>query len=288
MKILITIPHFYKASNKGDHGSSRKDPQPRIRALTESILALHQNFGISQRMIEHYSKLAVKANGEENISIDIVICTTQEQHILKQLELHESLFSIRESDCEPLLLGYECHRVLKENLGKYDYYCFLEDDIIIHDPLFFSKLNWFNSRVGHDRLLQPNRFEYSTQQSALKCYIDGDLRPGATGQFQNVNDEPTITGQALGKHIRFKRPLNPHSGCFFLNQEQMKQWSQLPYFLDCDTSFIGPLESAASLGIMKTFKVYKPLPECANFLEVQHYGTAFTQLIGREVSLAGS
>ncbi len=29
----------------------------------------------------------------------------------------------------------------------------------------------------------------------------------------------------------------------------MKEWASKPYFLDRDTSFIGPLESAATLGI---------------------------------------
>ena len=46
-----------------------------------------------------------------------------------------------------------------------------------------------------------------------------------------------------------------------------------------DTSFVGPLESAATLGIMRTFKVYKPARENANFLEVEHYGRRFSSLI---------
>jgi hypothetical protein len=38
-------------------------------------------------------------------------------------------------------------------------------------------------------------------------------------------------------------------------------------FFDRDTSFIGPLESAATLGIMRAFRIYKPAPEHAAFLE---------------------
>ncbi len=236
-------------------------------------------------MIEHHSKKAIKANGEKIKTVDIVICTTQGKHVLNDLSISEGLYRIRESDAEPMLLGYECHKVLKENLGSYDYYCYLEDDLIIHDALFFSKLRWFNERVGHDKVLQPNRFEYSASLDAHKCYIDGDLRLGVTTEFQNLNDENSISGQALGQSVKFKRTLNPHSGCFFLNQNQMKNWSEKPFFLDYETSFIGPLESAATLGIMKAFKVYKPIPECANFLEIQHYGVAFTRLIGLQVSL---
>ena len=50
----------------------------------------------------------------------------------------------------------------------------------------------------------------------------------------------------------------------------MADWSQQPYFLDGDRSFIGALESAATLGIMKTFRVYKADLPNASFLEVRH------------------
>jgi hypothetical protein len=55
----------------------------------------------------------------------------------------------------------------------------------------------------------------------------------------------------------------------------MAHWAAQPYFLDRDTGFIGPLESAATLGIMRTFRVYKPANENANFLEIEHYGNGY-------------
>ncbi len=85
--------------------------------------------------------------------------------------------------------------------------------------------------------------------------------------------------------VTFNRALNPHAGCYFLNAEQMDYWAKKPYFLDRDTSFISPLESAATLGIMKTFRVYKAASEQANFLEIQHFGTAFLSLIGQKLDL---
>ncbi|NEP47205.1 MAG: calcium-binding protein, partial [Okeania sp. SIO2H7] len=84
----------------------------------------------------------------------------------------------------------------------------------------------------------------------------------------------------------FQRTLNPHAGCYFLNAEQMKQWASKPYFLDRDTNFIGPLESAATLGIMKTFRIYKTAGPDASFLEIQHFGTTFLSLIGNQISFA--
>lgn len=43
--------------------------------------------------------------------------------------------------------------VLKLCLGKYDYYCYLEDDLILYDFWFFVKLKWFNYYVGNNNLL---------------------------------------------------------------------------------------------------------------------------------------
>ena len=55
----------------------------------------------------------------------------------------------------------------------------------------------------------------------------------------------------------------------------METWARQPYFLDRDTRFVGPLESAATLGIMRTFRVYKAAVESAGFLEIEHFGTSF-------------
>jgi hypothetical protein len=183
------------------------------------------------------------------------------------------------------MLGFECHRVLAMHLGKYDYYCFLEDDLVIRDTLFFEKLNQFNRLTQVQDLLQPNRYEISARSPFHKAYVDGDIRPGATNMFQQIENQSDLQGQLMGLSLKFRRPLNPHSGCFFLNQEQMAYWVHQPHFLERDVRFISPLESAATLGIMKTFRIYKPTRECANFFEIQHADNRFIQLIGNTVRI---
>jgi hypothetical protein len=145
------------------------------------------------------------------------------------------------------------------------------------------KLAWFTGVVGDENLLQPNRFETAHRAPALKVYVDGNIRPQATVRFQNVNEQPELTGKIMETPVRFNRALNPHSGCYFLNAAQMERWTRQQYFLDRDTSFIGPLESAATLGIMRAFRVYKPAPENAGFLEIQHFGTGFLSHIGQAI-----
>jgi len=158
----------------------------------------------------------------------------------------------------------------------------LEDDLVLHDPLLFVKLRWFTRQLGDDKVLQPNRFEVGRDASVHKAYVDGSLREHVIAKFCGQPDSRPLIGKALDAQIIFRQPLNPHSGCFFLNKQQMQHWTAQSYFLDRDTSFVGPLESAATLGILRTFRIYKPAAENANFLEIEHFGTRFLRQIRRE------
>ena len=285
MRILFTIAHFYNPSGDGKHASQRNDPQPRLHALTSCVTSLQALYGKSQSMIDIRECATIPANQSQQHEIDIVICTTQGYHLLHQLPVQPRSFLHHPTKCEPLLLGFECQAVLRACLNKYDYFCYLEDDLVLHDPWFFSKLKWFTHHAGNGNLLQPNRYEIAPQGAVFKAYIDGDLADYATSQFQNVEEQRQLMGKIMEQTIAFERALNPHSGCYFLNAEQMAHWAKQSHFLDRDTSFIGPLESAATLGIMRTFRVYKSTPAYANFLEVQHFGASFLKLIGNKVRM---
>lgn len=286
MKILVTIAHYFNPDGGGKHGSLSKDPRSRIVALSQSLTHLGAILGKYQGLLDIAKSLAVPANQGQSLDIDIVICTTQNCHVLEELPVPHQIYRHHATQAEPLLLGFECHALLRDSLGQYDYYCYLEDDLILHDPWFFIKLNWFSSQAGDLNLLQPNRYEISPPGRIGKVYIDGDLLPRATAPFQKVEDRPELKGNIMEQPVVFRRSLNPHSGCFFLNAKQMAYWASQPYFLDRDTSFIGPLESVATLGIMRTFRIYKPGPAYASFLEIQHFGTAFLNLIGRGINIS--
>lgn len=283
MRVLVTIPHVFNPQSEGkaSYGSLSQDPQPRIAALSQALSALRSFDNSSQFWFRYTDRLSThQANQGMAIEIDIIICTTQGLHLLKEIPIPSTYYHTRSFDCEPMFLGFECHGVLKEFLGKYDYYCYLEDDLIIGDAWFFHKLAWFNSCVHQGAVLQPNRFELTQKSEIKKVYIDPD-RDCASGRISgfahDFHDHVTLTGQVMGYSLQFIRAGNPHSGCFFLTQGQMTRWAQTNYFSDRDTRFFGPLESAASLGLMRTFRVYKPAPQNASFLEIQHFGEAWSQ-----------
>jgi hypothetical protein len=284
MRIVVAIPHYYEphglANEDGrTHGSTGLDAAPRCAALAACIEALWRNYGPRQHLFDIEQHIPVIANGAANRAVDIVICTTRGRHLLGQLPIPRGAVQHHKTRAEPMLLGFECQAVLRDCLGHYDYYAYLEDDLILRDPWFFRKVAWFTAQFGNESLLQASRYEVGPLGVTHKIYIDGPVRAEATASFQNLTEQPSLSAEFLNTTLHFDRAKNPHSGCYFLNAAQMEHWSRQPFFLDRDTSFVGPLESAATLGIMRAFRLYKGRPESAAFVEIEHYGSEFLNLI---------
>ena len=276
-KILVVIPH-YCSHGSGFYGSTGGNAALRKGILERVIGGLHQSCGSRQAFLlwlqNHVPGKGnghlIRANDSVLSDLDIVLCTTGEDHLAKALTIPPFLYRHFDTGAEPMKIGFAAHQLLRENLGRYDWYCFLEDDLLINDPFFFPKLEWFVRLHGEETTLSPHRYELSLNQPVHKLYHDGSVRPDFTAAWQDVNDRRFVEGEHLGSTLRFERWPNPHSGCFFLNSRQMEEWASRPYFGDGDSSFAGPLESAASLGIIKTFRQYKPSPANAAFLELEH------------------
>lgn len=285
MRILFTIPHYYQRSDDpksmlgNKHGSTSASIEARLSALRKTVHSIHQLFGPSQAMIQIGDRKTIAANESLRAEVHLVIVTSGVSHLLDQAGFDQQTCHQVSCSCNPAYLGFECHKVLRDRWGNYDYYGYLEDDLALLDPWFFEKLRWFNSHVGNESLLLPNRFERASSLACNKCYLDGDLAAHVTKPFQDVRMQPVLTSKVLGRDIHFQRPLNPHSGCFFLNAEQAQTWIQQPEFATPSSAFIGPLESAATLSIMRTFRIYKPAPANASFLEIEHDGDRFIRLI---------
>jgi hypothetical protein len=276
-KVLVVIPHYCGKGN-GFYGSTSGDASGRVSILERVIEGLHVSLGSRQAFLlwlgQHVpgkgNGRVINANDVFRSSVDVVICTTGEQHLVPHLGTPKGLYHHQPTGSEPMKLGFACHEVLRRSLGLYDWYCYLEDDLLITDSLFLTKLDWFVKQFGEETTLSPHRFERSLTEPAHKLYHDGSVRPDFTAQWQDVNDRQFLEGDVLGEKLSFERWPNPHSGCFFLNARQMETWASRPYFADADSSFAGPLESAASLGIIKTFRQYKASPKNAAFFELEH------------------
>lgn len=278
MKVLVTIPHFHNASGNGAYGSTGSERGRRAAALSRSIAGLRENLGPRQAFLYCLHDFVpgrgngrlLKVNDQCADALDIAVCTVGDSHLVESLSVPRGMFHHQPVKCDPMMIGFACQQVLKAHLGKYDFYCYLEDDLLIQDSFFLRKLEWFTRSFGDEVLLLPHRYEISSHEALHKLYIDGPVRPDFTAKWQDVNDRRSLSAEFLGQDIAFERWSNPHSGCFFLNAAQMARWVESPAFGDGDCGFAGPLESAASLGIMKQFRIYKPAAPHAGFLELQH------------------
>jgi len=272
VRVLVTIPHVYDPDGDPRYGACQPDPAPRIAALSACLAALRHGYEPVHRFINHSDHVIDIPQRAVPVQVDVVVCTAGRRHVVDRLDVPAGWYEQRPSQVDPMLVGFECHEVLAERLGNYDLYCYLEDDIAVHDPGMFEKVRWFVDTFGPGNALGAHRYEVAE----VKLYVDGDIPAAWTIEAQDTTEAPTLVTEVLGRPLTFCRPLNPNAGCFFLTAEQMAHWVEQPYFLDRDTRFVGPIESAANFGIMRAFHLYKPAPEQASFFEVEHLDTKWS------------
>jgi hypothetical protein len=283
LNVLFVVEHYYRASEPNPLGlaSLGPDPAPRVAAVERALQSLHACFRRPHLGADFGRAAPIAANTRGAVSADIVVCTSGDEHLLGAIAFPRSLYQHVVTRGDPLFLGFDCLGVLRDGLSRYDYFCFLEDDIVVNDPWLFDKVRWFSERHGETSVLMPNRYEMRgpTPEAPVpaKVYIDMELAPEMTAAFQDVGEIPEVTGEHLGVSVVFRRPRNPHAACFFLSRPQMEHWTRQPHFMDRDTIWIDPLVSASTLGPMRTFRLYKPGYENADFLEVLHHGEAWSQ-----------
>lgn len=290
MKILVTIPHFYGPSERAQEtekktGSAGGDMMKRLKVVQSCILSIYRVFGHMEYLFDIVGDCLYPANHRIPAEITVFICTTETDHLVDSLLNTKIPFRHFSSPVGPRHLGFLCHEVMRDQKDKYDYYCYLEDDIIVTDPFFFDKLRWFNTLMGNEYVLQPNRYETTEKGTVRKLYVDGTMPSEWTLPHKNLFLLQDISLEHFGFKVRFHASINPHSGCFFLNREQFETWTGHPCFLDGDSSFIGPLESAATLGIVKCFRPYKAAPECAHFFEVLHGDSRYIENINANLEI---
>ena len=66
-----------------------------------------------------------------------------------------------------------------ERVEKFDWFLFIEDDIVLSDAFVLEKLEKFNLQSGYEKaILYPNRFEI---YQGTKRYIDLIINRGSRG-----------------------------------------------------------------------------------------------------------
>lgn len=277
-RVIAVIPHWFGAGSASFSSCDPSSRTIRIAALERVVTSLHRHFGGLHAVACHDGTL--RRVGREGGFVEIVICVRKDEHLLDSVDLSPTLYRLhRCDDTDPRLLGFSCHRILREAVGGYDWYCYLEDDIVVDDPLFFDKLEAFALAAGDGHhLLLPNRREELKNPLPGKLFVDGPLWPDAREYMESIRlpgsrDRIDLT---FGPHrYRMLPAVNPHAGCFFLDAEQMAFLAGQPWYGEPVVGFGGPLESAATQYLLTLFHLYKPADENPSFLEVIHASPRF-------------
>lgn len=273
MKILIVIPHYFREGAYAEFASGL-DPLPKIAALNEMLTALYRNFGERRHgALPHGAPMPDDVLPKPKL--DIVILVNGNHHLLDQVGFSKDSFRVVETNGDPLFLGFEAQDIFKANRGAYDFYAYMEDDLAIHDREFFEKLSWFNDKFGPRALLFPHRYETSRSGSPGKVVVEFDANGRIQKRFRRAGQQEVLKAEWNGMEQSFILPINPHSGCYFLTNEQLELWLKQPSFGERDGSWTGPLESAATLSVGKIFDIYKPSAPNPWFLELEHYGARY-------------
>ncbi len=277
-RALLILPHYFHGEDNAIYGSTSAAQRGQRRAALErSLQAWRSHFGPCRELDWHRGAFDV-SDGELE-SLDIVILVYQDRHLLDDALLARSRATHQTVAIDnPRMLPFGAHALIRRHLGEYDWFVYAEDDLAPTDPAMFRKQLLFQRHFGWQRLLQPNRFETNYVNYGPKTYVDGDIPPDKVARIWQyvAEDSPSLTlDTALGA-LRFERARNPHSGCFMLTSQQAAHWVAQPHFLDLDCSFVTPLESAANLGLLKTFSLYKPVGDARWFLEIEHLDHKFS------------
>jgi hypothetical protein len=244
-KVLAVIPHITSPAETRD----RRRADAKIEKLSQTIDGLLASFA--------------------HCELTILVSTLPGRHITAFLPDYQKkcIQVIEGPDCDPLYVGFRAQDEFVKRLDHFDWFLFIEDDIVIHDSFLLEKLEKFNQHCGYNNaVLLPNRYEI---WEGTKRYIDLTID---TEVAWNRLSGIEIEG------VKYAECTNPHSALYCLSQAQLQAWVKSGQRWKYQNVMVGPLESAATFCLLECFRLYKPHPLNLNFLEVKHYDTKYSKL----------
>jgi hypothetical protein len=153
---------------------------------------------------------------------------------------------------------------------------YLEDDLVIHDPLYCDKQIWFLTTTNHQAVWMPHRYELTGRAEPSRLFVDGPLRRETIQCLDGPQAEAFQARTWDGNDLRFEPAANPHSGTFAISGVQQQCLRSKPLPRD---GFIGPLETAATYTVLQHFPVFKTTWEQRDALCIEHGHPVFRYLL---------
>ncbi|MBF0335733.1 MAG: hypothetical protein HQL40_19180, partial [Alphaproteobacteria bacterium] len=253
MKVLVTIPH---------------DPRTAADTLRRQILGLRGLFASGWYVIDYRDGLKVSAPSFPTL-LRVVVCTAGADELPDGLPV--GAFEHRREACAREHLGFACHRVLTSEMGNWDIYAYLEDDLFIEDAAFFAKIEAFNRRVGEDwsrlPVLLPQRYEAIADGRMVDGPVSRLYLDYGVGQKEVAGPRVLIPGFAADATL--EPSSHPHAGCFFLDERRLRAVSAHPAWGTPRQDGSRPVDWAPTQAVGEALMVYKPAIGSFDFLEIR-------------------
>lgn len=289
LRLRVVIPHFYRegsSEGKGGYGSGRFGNRlPRSVALArclEGALSLNRAerdwiLNLAEQQIELSSPSSLP--GLSTVKVELHLFVTGDSWLHEIVELFSNRLILHELNLkDPRQLPLTVVRNLLDMPEPADLAIYLEDDLVIQDSHYVDKLSWFYQQTNHRFVLMPHRREFCVANAPQSLYVDGPIKEKGLEEAIFAGSETEVASGRFwdGQDVIFCKASNPHSGSFCLSAPQLAKLrsSQWP-----PSSFVGPLETAATGTVLGQFPVLKTSWACREFLSLQHGNPSFLGLL---------
>ena len=277
MNVLIALPHYFKEADQATYGSDRRGQrQARSIALIQclsSLLAMRKN---ADDLILNIRAKGLQSTGSlserREVTLEIHVFTDGINMISPVLNMFKESISVHTFELDNSRhLPLKARDHLVENGHAYDLCLYMEDDLIIRDSEFLDKQIWFIKESEHRAVLMPHRTEWVPNGNGQRLLVDGPLKKEFIERFY-IPKCNAAQGVYKGRDVVFDQSDNPHSGLFCISGVQAKLLATQEQPLH---GFIGPLETAATLTVLRRYLVSKPAWKDRDFLWIEHGHPSF-------------
>jgi hypothetical protein len=283
--VRAVIPHYFAESDgsvrKIGAGFGSRQPGGRLARCIAFSRCLHGLLNLRRSVQDLQLDLRTAASDSTppaldsfELKLEVVVVVHQDDCLLEVIApLVPQVKVLRRELDDPRQLGLEARDWLISHPSPADLNLYMEDDLVIHDPLFVEKILWMAFRSNHQCVLLPHRYELTRRLDLpARLLIDGPINHDDLAAW-HCPSKSIATGNFRGQQgLQFDCPSNPHSGCFGISRQQLLvlRECELPY-----DGFVGPLETAATYTVGCAFLLLKPALENRSFLMVEHGHPSF-------------
>ena len=285
LRVRAYLPHYCASEAQAPYGSGRGDQRDwRQLAFWRCLLALQRQRRRRRDLVLHVGERLIEAAPSAvdpwmvwtALSLEICVVTNGRDRLDSVLSaMAPDVVEVVEDLDDPRQLPLITRDRLIADPGEADLWLYLEDDLLLEDPLFFDKQWWWLALVDHQQVLMPHRYELVRGGAGGRLLVDGPLAAPVIEPL-NHPQPAVVRGTFAGREVIFDRTANPHSGLFVISERQRHLLKEAPLPQD---GFVGPLETAATHTVLHRFPVCKPALVHRRFLMVEHGHPSFLPFV---------